>query len=388
MHSALAESGIRSIDEYAASSLCSPGYLNFAAIGPLTAPALRARREAEEVLSSEPERLDELDLAAERGRLTAAALLGFDDEHVALGPNTSTGLFQAAFAVPSGAVLVSPFDFPANTAPWRRAAEQGRITIRWMADSKGPRPHVTPELVAAGLTPDTVAVTISAVDFATGECVDLAGIRDAIGDRILVVDAIQGFGAADLPWSVADVIASGGQKWIRAGWGCGVLACSDRALERLGPGLSGWSGVRGADDPSALDLLPEPRADVGRFTITPPDMVAMASFAAAVDPLAVIGMTAVSARIRSLVERLRSGLAEAGAHVLGDLDPARCSGITSFALPGHDPGAVVGRLGRIGTTVAERQGHVRVSIHVSTTADAVDQMLAELKALARDDRVG
>ena len=41
-------------------------------------------------------------------------------------------------------------------------------------------------------------------------------------------------------------MAGGGQKWLRAGWGTGYLALSDRAVERLTPVFSGYLGT--ADD--------------------------------------------------------------------------------------------------------------------------------------------
>lgn len=378
---------IRTVADYREASPCPAGYLNFAAIGPLLTPVVAARRDAETILTDDPGRLSDLDPIAERGRLATAKLLGFDEIHVVLAPNTSTGLFQAAFAMPAGEVLVSPFDFPANTAPWRRAAEVGRITVRWLADPAGPRPRITPELIASTITTQTVAVSVSAVDFTTGECVDLTGIRHAIGDRLLIVDAIQGFGVADLPWSQADLVTSGGQKWIRAGWGTGVLACSDRAIDRLGAGLSGWSGAQGAEDPSELELLPQPRPDAGRFSITPPDMIAMAGFAAAVDALHTIGMPAINAQVRALVEHLRAGLvARAGAEINGEIDRARCSGITSFTLPGHPAAAIVAALQQQGVIVAERQGNVRVSIHASTTQDEIDHLVAAVTTRAHGAR--
>ena len=57
--------------------------------------------------------------------------------------------------------------------------------------------YVTPERVAEALTPEITTVSVSAVDFRTGYRADLAALRDAVGDRLLVVDGIQGFGVVD-----------------------------------------------------------------------------------------------------------------------------------------------------------------------------------------------
>ena len=77
---------------------------------------------------------------------------------------------------------------------------------------------------------------------------------------LLVVDAIQGLGAVAAVLGPADVLVAGGQKWLRAGWGSGVMAVGDRALERLAPTLTGWCGVE------ALPRLRGPAAsrDAGR----------------------------------------------------------------------------------------------------------------------------
>ena len=97
---------------------------------------------------------------------------------------------------------------------------------------------------------------MSLVDFRTGYLADLEGIRQVIGDRLLIVDAMQGFGVVDAPYELADVVVSGGQKWARAGWGTGFLALSDRALEHLTPVLSGFSATDVEGTP--LDEVPRP----------------------------------------------------------------------------------------------------------------------------------
>src|SRR5690606_29200755 len=102
---------------------------------------------------------------------------------------------------------------------------------------------VTIDSVVAALTDDVSAVAVSAVDFRTGALVDLAGLREAIGDRLLIVDAMQAFGVVDVEWNLADVVAGNGYKWLRAGRGTGFARFSARAQERIVPVLSGISGM-------------------------------------------------------------------------------------------------------------------------------------------------
>ena len=64
-----------------------------------------------------------------------------------------------------------------------------------------------------------------------------------IGDRLLIVDAMQGFGAVDADYAAADVVCGNGYKWLRAGRGTGFAWFGERALERIAPVLSGWAGT-------------------------------------------------------------------------------------------------------------------------------------------------
>jgi selenocysteine lyase/cysteine desulfurase len=98
-------------------------------------------------------------------------------------------VLQAAFNTPRGEVLVSEAEFPANTYPWARAEVARRFKLRRFHPEPG---YVTAGAVAAELTPEITLVSVSAVDFRTGYRADLAAIREVVGDRLLVVDGIQG----------------------------------------------------------------------------------------------------------------------------------------------------------------------------------------------------
>ena len=162
----------------------------------------------------------------EQALAAVARLCGFDRGEVALASSTSLGLMQVAFGLPRGEVLVSKAEFPSNLYAWWRSEEAGLTTVRPLPAVPGqPLAPVTPERVADAVGPDTVAVAVSAVDFRTGTVADLAGLREAVGDRLLVVDGIQGFGVLDADWTLADALVVGGQKWLRAGGEPGSWRC-------------------------------------------------------------------------------------------------------------------------------------------------------------------
>jgi selenocysteine lyase/cysteine desulfurase len=299
-----------------------------------------------------------------RARNAAARLCGTQADHVVLLPNTSTGLFQVAFGL-IGDVLVSKGEFPANTYPWVRAGK-----VRWM-----PAEWVTAEMVRE--VPDTAAVSVSAVDFRTGYRADLAAIREAAGDRLLIVDGIQGFGMIDEPWQLADVLVVGGQKWLRAGWSTGFMMLSDRALERLEPVLSGWTG---ATEPGLFDNeVHPPAAGAAAWSLTNLSPIAAGAFATALEIVERMGVKAIEAVLAERVNELADVIKRAG----GDIVSApRRAGILAFTLPGISPESLTAH----GITATVRTEHVRLSPHVSTTSETVDLLETALTEAASPTR--
>jgi selenocysteine lyase/cysteine desulfurase len=360
---------------YAEHFEAAPGYLDFARYGPPSRDVLAATADAlGRSARADQDTVNDLMRADLRARQAAARLAGTDAEHTVLLPNASTGLFQAAFGIPAGTVLVPAADFPANHYPWRRAAAAGLAQPRWL-----PGPP-TPEAVRDALTDDVVALSISAVDFRTGYRADLAALRDIIGpDRLLVTDAMQAFGVAELPWQAADVVVTGGQKWLRASWSTGFAALSDRALERLAPTLTGWTGV---DDVALFDDTEHPAAPgAARLSITNLSPVAAAAFAAALDVVESVGVPAIEARVSALVDALITAVRGCGGEILSTTAPARRAGIVSFRLPGIPTATVAKALHTHAITPTVRPDSLRLSPHASTPTSTVDQVTAALESL-------
>ncbi|WP_335977793.1 aminotransferase class V-fold PLP-dependent enzyme [Streptomyces sp. CA2R106] len=355
------------------------GYLDFARYGPPSRQVLAATSDAlARSARADQHTVNDLMRAEQRAQQAAARLAGTDPAHTVLLPNASTGMFHAAFGLPGGAVLVPAGDFPANHYPWRRSAGLGRAVPRWLA--AGPDGRVTPDAVRAALTGDVVALSVSAVDFRTGHRADLAALREVIGpDRLLVVDAIQGFGAADLPWQAADVVVAGGQKWLRASWSTGFATLSDRALERLEPTLTGWTGVR---DAGLFDDEEHPPADgAQRWSVTNLSPVAAAGLEAALTLVEAVGVPAIEAHIRTRAGELIDAVRGAGGLLLSPDAPAERAGIVSFRMPGTPAADVAAALHAHGVTPTTRTDSLRLSAHASTTPAAISRVRAALASL-------
>lgn len=366
------------IDEYNSNFSEEPGYLNFAYAGPVG----RAVRDEETAMSGLLARarfgsLTTLEEQGQRVRDAVASTLGMRADQVVFQPNTSQGLMHTMFGL-EGSIAISRAEFPSLTFAASRAADAlGVLTPVWFEPDHG---RVTPGNLRDQLTPEITAVGVSLVDFRTGYLTDLEGIRHVIGDRLLIVDAIQGFGVVDAPWHLADVIVSGGQKWVRAGGGTGFLALSDRAVERLRPVFSGFSATDAEETP--LDEVLPPTHGAAAFEISHPDPVAQARLATALEDLQRVGVTAVAARVAEHVTRVIDLADEFGVPVISPRDEAERAGIVVLEPPADQLTIFTASLHNHGISATVRQGSVRLSPHSSTDEETFAMMRATLISFA------
>jgi selenocysteine lyase/cysteine desulfurase len=342
-----------------------PGYLDYARFGP---PPLAVRAAGDAVLEqvSNPTAgtAAAIDAAAVALKSAAAQLLRRPSAYVAVAPSTSDGMLQVAMALPGhGNVVLPARAFPAMVYPFVRAAERGGPAVRRVEGRDV-------DALLHAMDEDTTTVVVSAVDSATGARVDLAQLRDAIGDRLLVVDAIQALGVVDEPWEVADVVIAGGQKWLRSGWGAAVLATSDRALERLTQPPSGWLGVV---DPMTFDGDIHDRAPgADRFVVTGPNPVACQALSRSMGVLLGAGAEQVQQCVTDRVAYLMAALP--GVELITPRDPRRFGGIVSFRVPGlpatHVQAVAVSR----GLVLTQRQDFLRAAVHATTPWATLDDL--------------
>jgi selenocysteine lyase/cysteine desulfurase len=353
-----------------------PGYLEFASTGPVSRRVREAMASALEVVASPPGSAWQAIAARHDSALAAMArLVGTAPDRVTTIPSTSAGIFQVAFGLlgSGGNVVVPAHEFPANIYPWLRAEAAGGPEVRLVAC---PDHRVTAERLGPAVDAQTRAVAVSLVDFLTGFRVDLGELRGAFPGPLLLVDGIQGLGAVAAVLEPADVLVAGGQKWLRAGWGSGVMAVGDRALERLNPTLTGWCGVEQYLD---FEIPPphETQVTAGRFQEGSPPYLGTLQMGAAVEVIELAGMAQIEAAVLARAAAVEEVVRRAGAEVLAPWRrPEERAGIVSFRLPGEDPAATAGRLAAAGLVVSRRSGWVRVSPHATTPPEAA-QRLAE-----------
>jgi selenocysteine lyase/cysteine desulfurase len=365
-------SGSLSLDDYAARFEEEPGYLDFARVGPVG-------RTVQEELAAQysalaRSRFGSLDTVMEQGprvQSAVAALTGFRSEQIAFQPNTSQGLMHVMFGL-TGGVGMSAAEFPSLTFAAVRAAQAlGVLTPNWLETDHG---RVTPGNLRDQLSSSIVAVAVSLVDFRTGYLADLEGIRQVIGDRLLIVDAAQCFGVVDAPWHLADAVVAGGQKWPRAGWGTGFLALSDRAREQLIPVWSGFSGTEVSGTP--MDEVPDPSRSAAAFQVSNPDPMAQARFAAALEELASVGVSVVNARIAERVSRIIDLADEFAIPVASPRAEPERAGIVVLEPAPDQLTVLAASLHNHGVSATIRQDKVRLSAHVSTEEETFSMLRA------------
>ena len=366
------------IDDFALTFDEDPGYLDFARVGPLARTVVEEESAHIEMLRKA--RFGSIDTFMDedlRVRRAVSALTGFDESQVVFQPNTSLGLMEVMFGL-SGGLLLSASEFPSAAFAAVRASDAlGAVQPRWLETDYG---RVTAGTIKQQLYDDATAVAVSLVDFRTGYLTDLEGIRQVIGERLLIVDAVQGFSVADVDYTKADVVVSGGQKWARAGWGTGFLAMSERAVDRISPVLSGFNATDEGNVP--VGSVPPPSRGARAFQVTNPSPIAQARLSAALEQISEVGVAAVSARVRQNASHIIALADEFGVPVSSPRDDRERAGIVVLEPERDHLTALTAALHNQGITVTVRDSNVRVSAHVSTTDESISMLRAALQAFA------
>ncbi|MBG6239303.1 selenocysteine lyase/cysteine desulfurase [Mycetocola sp. CAN_C7] len=345
------------------------GYLDYGRVGPLSSVVQDEVRGQVDLLGRARFGMADL-LGSQDGRMRSAvsALTGFAPANIVSQPNTSMGLMHTMFGI-TGGLLLSAGDFPSLTVAARRAADALQVlTPTWLETDHG---RVTPHTIKEQLTPAITAVAVSLVDTRTGYLADLDGIRQVIGDRLLIVDAIQGFGVVDAPYEVADVVASGGRKWVRAGYGTGFLALSDHALEHLVPVVSGYTGT---DEDEPWDAVPPPSRLARAYSVAGGDYSADGRLAAALEEVAAVGVDEISAVVSDRVSEVLDLADEFALSVASPRAPHERAGIVLLDPPDEHISLLVASLHNHGVSATLRQNKVRLSVHAGTSSETIGML--------------
>lgn len=301
--------------------------------------------------------------------------MGARPDQVAFLPSTARGVDAVlqAIAWRSGDnVVTGDAEFPTNISGPLRLADRG-VETRVVAASGGGFDLDELERVVDARTR---LVIVSQVSFRTGFRVDLEAIAAVAHDRgaLLLVDATQAFGVVPVTLAPADFVVASTFKWALAIHGAAVFAVADTVRD-LAPAAVGWRAI--------ADLF-EPNRE-GRYTLWPdarryeegmPVYGALYTLEASLALLETAGRDVVEATVAARVERAIAALGPLGIPTLASPDARQRAGIVVFEA--DDAEGVADALARHDVLVWGREGRVRVSPHLYTSAADVDVLVERL----------
>jgi aspartate aminotransferase-like enzyme len=208
--------------------------------------------------------------------------------------------------------------------------------------------------------PDAVAVFVQFSETSTGVVNDIRAIGEIVArtPAVLVVDAISGLGATDLPtdaWHV-DVCVAGSQKALMVPPGLAYVAVSEKA----------WRKVAATENPRFyFDWVSARKKMTGDSAQTPytPAVNLMVAQNAAIKLIREEGLENVFERHRVLGRACKAGVQAQGLELFGPDDP-EANSVTAVRVPAGVDGGGITKLARdkYGVWLAGGQGKLKGQI--------------------------
>ncbi|MGV3526797.1 MAG: aminotransferase class V-fold PLP-dependent enzyme [Candidatus Sericytochromatia bacterium] len=357
-------------------------YLNHAAISPYSTPVVQALEAfMTDRHTGEIEIYHKLQPRIQHLRAALAQRVGRAPEQIAFVGNTSAGLNLLTSGLDWRAgdrILLNPLEFPSNVYPFLNLQRLG-VIIDWVQ----PRDmYLHLDDFAAALTPQTRLLSISAVQFLTGQRHDLGALGEMCraNDTLFCVDGIQALGAHwfDLATLKIDFLASGGHKWLMGAQGQGFVAMSPELLQYLQSPQVGWLSVQNAWD--MLDYQLELRPDAARYELGTFNALGLTALAAALEVFGRFESADITAQILDLSAYLVTELRARGLDLITPEAASERLGIVTFRHP--EANRLQQGLLAAGITVSARENsYVRFSPHYYNTQTELAEALSVLDSL-------
>ncbi len=273
-------------------------------------------------------------------RSALAELFGIDDAaRIAFTSNATEAINLALFGVLTAGdrVVTSTMEHNAVVRPLHVLQEQGVEVVKVPADCFG---VVDPEKIREACTPHTRMVVLSHCSNVTGSLqpIEEIGTWCRRSGILFLVDAAQSAGLFPLhvePFGI-DLLAVPGHKGLYGPQGTGFLYV--RPGLELKPLVYGGTGSNSHSESQPTEM-PE-HLESGTL-----NTAGIAGLKAGVDFVREIGLDAIRAHERQLLDRLIEGLRQVpDAVVYGPLDGRLHGGALSFNLDGRDPSEIGFRL--------------------------------------------
>lgn len=270
-----------------------------------------------------------------------ASLVGAAPGQVVVADSISVNLFKllaaAVEARPGrGVVLAVDGEFPTDlyVAEGLCRLLGGRAELR----------SVRPEALAGSLDQRVAVVTLSHVDFRSGEVRDMAGLTEHAhhAGALVLWDLAHSAGVleVELDRCAVDLAVGCGYKYLCGGPGApAFLYVAGRHQELLANPLSGWMGHA---EPFRFEPAYRPASGVARFLSGTPPILSLAALEVGVETVARAGPSALAAKARALTSAFVALVdhvpLELGLRLASPREPARRGGQVTLA---HEHGYAV-----------------------------------------------
>lgn len=317
----------------------------------------------------------------EKTRAAVADLFGASSDCIALVKNTSEGINIVAQGFPwreGDNVVISELEHENNTFPWRHLAKRG-VEIRIAVP--GADGCVTVDQYKDIVDTRTRMLAVAWVVYGNGYRSDLKAISDFCHERGIkvIVDGIQAVGILSTPIRElgVDVLIAGGHKAQFSLAGAGFMYTTPEMTAMLTPP---YAAKFSFDTLDRTVPSPELAADAHRFEYGNPNFLGTWVQRRSAEYVKSIGLANIEARVCELTSYLIEAADKHQIHVRTPRPWAERAGIVSLDL-GRHAGDAVKKLNDQGVIVAEKDGHLRASMHFYNNEDDVDRFIAALQAV-------
>ncbi len=355
-----------------------------AGVTPLPRAVANAVIDYTEQSASAPQEFAEVLHDIKQARIACAQFIGAQPDEIALLGPTSLGLSLFANGIPWEAgdeVICYANDYPANVYPWMDLVRKG-VVVRYLEPER--IGEITPELVAAALTPRTRMVALASCSFFTGYRIDVDAIGKLLHDKgvLFSVDAIQTLGAFPLSVEHVDFLSADAHKWMLGPLAIGIVYVKKKHFDLLRPTLLGAWNVLSPNFITQEEIVFHPTGQ--RYEPGVLNIGGVYGMKAAIEMVMEVGQEKIGARLLELKKQIVGQLEPMGFEIIPPTSGANASGITTFRHPTVSMAALFALLEKNGIIASLRYNragveYIRLSPHFYNTSAEVDRVMEVLR---------
>jgi selenocysteine lyase/cysteine desulfurase len=315
----------------------------------------------------------------------AATLLNCQPEDISLVINTAHGLNFPLLGIDwqnNDNVVTCDLEFPTNYLPWKNLSEKKGIELRSAKYDKNL--HVSEDDIISLIDDDTRLVSLSLVQFNTGQKIDAKKIAKVAHehDALISLDAIQACGGIEVYPSEMDVdfVSAGGPKFLMGPLGLGLCYISPKMVETMDPPMQGTSNYN-FKDRDWNDRTVKYHKGAKRFQNGTIPFYCVAGLRESLKLFNSIGIKTISNHNLDLTQMLIEGIEDLGLKTITSHNREKRGSLIYVRVNKKiDLNKVVKKLEEnYKVTISARFGGLRISAHLFNTESDIEKCLSALK---------